>query len=159
MEGFGISHVEIVESPSFAQTKRSSDDLVAASSTASTPANMILRIEDSYGQNVTPAAKESPPLTPETPTPQQRRKDTLTETESTPTKTASDSVKPESKDVSTKAKREFETPAKDMPAKSTPAKDTPAKATPAKSTPSPSRIPKYRIALSSNMLSPARTPA
>jgi hypothetical protein len=154
MEGFGISHVDIVESPSFAQTKRSSDDLVAASSTASTPANMILRIEDSYGQNVTPAAKESPPLTPETPTPQQRRKDTLTETESTPTKTMSDSAKPESNHVSNQAKPEIETPAKDTSAKSTPARDTPAK-----STPSPSRIPKYRIALASNMLPPARTPA
>jgi hypothetical protein len=47
-------------SPHFAQTKGSSDDLIsAASSTASTPA---------------PARNDSPPTTPDTPTPQQRVK-------------------------------------------------------------------------------------
>ncbi|KAI4924014.1 hypothetical protein J4E85_008173 [Alternaria conjuncta] len=137
LEGFGFPHAHIITSPHFSQTKRSSDDLVAASSTASTPANLNLVLEGgTNGERVTPqASKDSPPLTPDTPTPQQRRKDSTIETESTPTKVTSDSAKAEIADPPLNGVKKNSTP-------------TP--------TPTPDRIPKYRIALSSNFLSPAR---
>ncbi|RYN32088.1 hypothetical protein AA0112_g6263 [Alternaria arborescens] len=132
MEGFGFSHAHITTSPSFSQTKRSSDDLVAASSTASTPANLNLVSEAwTNGERITPQpSKDSPPLTPDTPTPNQRRKDSTIEDESTPTKNASESAKAE-------------------------VADRPQNGV--KTTPTPDRIPKYRIALTSNFLSPARS--
>jgi hypothetical protein len=107
IEGFGLSHAHIVTSPSFAQTKRSSDDLVAASSTASTPANLTLMPEEWTKSDRTPQAapKISSPTTPDTPTPLQRRRDIPTDTESTPTKDTSDSketsnnTKPRSNDM------------------------------------------------------------
>ena len=132
IEGFGFSHAHITTSPSFSQTKRSSDDLVAASSTASTPANLNLVAEGwANGERITPQpSKDSPPLTPDTPTPNQRRKDSTIEEESTPTKDTSDSVKVEITDRPQNG---------------------------VKATPTPDRIPKYRIALTSNFLSPARS--
>jgi hypothetical protein len=136
LEGFGFSHAHITTSPSFAQTKRSSDDLVAASSTASTPANTNNIVEDgANGERITPqASKDSPLLTPDTPTPHQRRKDSPLEAESTPTKDTSDTVKAEMIDPSQNGVKTAPT-----------------------STPTPDRIPKYRIALASNFLSPARS--
>ncbi|KAF1835962.1 hypothetical protein BDW02DRAFT_596907 [Decorospora gaudefroyi] len=132
-EGLGTTHAHVVTSPSFAQTKRSSDELVAASSTASTPANLALISEEwTSGERDTPqvAARNSPPSTPDTPTPLQRRRDTPIESESTPTKDTSDNADAERKVMSTNG---------------------------AAATPSPRRIPKYRIALASNLLSPAGT--
>jgi hypothetical protein len=131
LEGLGFSHAHIVTSPSFSQTKRSSDDLVAASSTASTPANLNLVLEGgANGERVTPqASKDSPPLTPDTPTPHQRRKDTLID-DGTPTKDTSEIAKVEVNQALQNG---------------------------VKTIPTPDRIPKYRIALASNFLSPARS--
>ncbi|KAG9195199.1 hypothetical protein G6011_00319 [Alternaria panax] len=132
MEGLGYPHAHIMTSPSFSQTKRSSDDLVAASSTASTPANLNFVSEGwTNGERITPqASKDSPPLAPDTPTPNQRRKDSTVEEESTPTKDTSERVKAE---IADQPQNGF------------------------KATPTPDRIPKYRIALTSSFLSPARS--
>jgi hypothetical protein len=132
IEGFGLSNAQIVTSPSFAQTKRSSDDLVAASSTASMPANLTLMREEWTNSERTPQAapKISSPTTPDTPT----------DTESTPTKDTSDS-----KETSNNTKPKSH----DMPANGTPA--TPLSAR--KNTPT-----KYIIALAPNYLSAASTP-
>ncbi|KAH7359822.1 hypothetical protein BKA66DRAFT_573931 [Pyrenochaeta sp. MPI-SDFR-AT-0127] len=148
IEGLGISDSNVTTSPSFSQTKRSSDELVAASSTASTPANLSTKAEDwSKGEISTPSAasKDSPPSTPETPTPQQRRRDTLIETESTPTHSTS------SKDAS-------HTPQAQSEEKSLNGAISKTKPS-SNNIPSPHRIPKYKIALASNLLSPARTGA
>jgi hypothetical protein len=140
IEGFGLSHAHIETSPSFAQTMRSSDELVAASSTASTPANLTLMTEEwTNSDRDTPqtATKDSPPTTPDTPTPLQRRRDTPTEAEPTPTKDTSDG-----KDTS-----DLKPEAKDTPANGTPATPSSAK----KNTPT-----KLRIALAPSYFSPAR---
>ncbi|PVH93863.1 hypothetical protein DM02DRAFT_211373 [Periconia macrospinosa] len=111
-EGLGVAS-SIID-PSFSQTKRSSDDLVAAMSTQGTPSPQAHKSEqwtdgdDSMISNVSiPPSNGSPPATP---SPPQRQ--------------------------STSA---------------TPALATPATAS--KDTPSPHRIPKYKIALSKNILS------
>lgn len=159
LEGLGIANGNTIMSPSFAQTKRSSDELVAASSTASTPANLAM---SNYGGNSTPSAasRDSPPSTPDTPTPQQRRRDTPTELENTPTKDApnqSTSSEPKSKttDMSTEGTPK-EAKLKDGDA-ATNGNGTPAKLKSVKKdASSPHPIPKYKIALNASLLSPAR---
>ncbi|KAI8941661.1 hypothetical protein NX059_002873 [Plenodomus lindquistii] len=97
LESLGIVHPETVPSPFFAQTKRSSDELVAASSTASTPANLAMRTENwTYTQHTTPSAATgtTSPTTPDTPTPQQRRRDAPLAEEATPTKDAPNGTTP-----------------------------------------------------------------
>jgi hypothetical protein len=74
IEGLGI---ENVISPSFAQTKRSSDELVATASSMGTPDSRGLGDEPWTNGETTPSAasRDSAPSTPDTPTPQQRRKE------------------------------------------------------------------------------------
>ncbi|OAL47703.1 hypothetical protein IQ07DRAFT_682495 [Pyrenochaeta sp. DS3sAY3a] len=142
IEGLGISNVSNVTSPFFSQTKRSSDELVAASSTTSTPAKRTLEIVESSGDDDnTPSAmrKENSPPTPDTPTPRDRRKETKSAPKEPKTNSAQD------RDTS-KVLPEV----KDSLSNGTPRSQT-------KNTPSPHRIPKYKIALTSSMLSPART--
>lgn len=76
-EGLGIAHATTM-SPSFSQTKMSSDDLVAAASSTGTPESRVSHYERVNGEHSSPssASKDSPPSTPDTPTPQQRKKDT-----------------------------------------------------------------------------------
>ncbi|KAF2732920.1 hypothetical protein EJ04DRAFT_513566 [Polyplosphaeria fusca] len=107
IEGLGISNSSIEEPienpPHFAQTKRSSDDLVAASSTTGTPSPKAFRTSESVMDDNDDESESMPA----TPTPPARVKDTKMDAESTP---------------------------------------------------SPHRIPKYKIALASHMLSPSTTP-
>lgn len=76
-EGLGIAQVATM-SPSFSQTKMSSDELVAAASSTGTPESRVSQYERTNGELSSPssASKDSPPSTPDTPTPQQRKKDT-----------------------------------------------------------------------------------
>jgi hypothetical protein len=76
-EGLGIAQVATM-SPSFSQTKMSSDDLVAAASSTGTPESRVSQYERMNGEHSSPSStsKDSPPSTPDTPTPQQRKKDT-----------------------------------------------------------------------------------
>ncbi|KAF1936725.1 hypothetical protein EJ02DRAFT_358485 [Clathrospora elynae] len=144
LERLRISHASLVMSPSFSQTKRSSDELVAASSTASTPANLMPTEGWTDGEISTPldTSKDSPPSTPDTPTPLQRRRDTPTETETTPTK-----------DAPNKDAADMSIPdSKNVPTNATSAKTD---AVPMNIT-SPKAIPTYRIALASNLLSPTQ---
>ncbi|KAI0581162.1 hypothetical protein TUN199_06644 [Pyrenophora tritici-repentis] len=139
LEGYGLSQVQVVTSPSFSQTKRSSDELVAGSSTSSTPANLAVITEEwTNGDYHTPQppSKENP-STPETPTPFQRRRDSPTEAERSPTKDAPDVATMESSNALTNGKS------------ATPKSEP-------KATSGSRRISKYRIALASNFLSPSR---
>lgn len=139
LEGYGLSQIQVVTPPTFSQTKRSSDELVAGSSTASTPANLAVITETwTNGESHTPQPTSTDnPSTPETPTPLQRRRDSPTEAERSPTKDAPDITAIESSDALTNG---------------TPATPSPE----AKATPVSNRIAKYRIALSPSFLSPAR---
>jgi len=60
---------ENVTSPSFAQTKQSSDELIANASSTGSPAWQ----QNVDGSGACTPLKDSPPSTPDTPTPQQRR--------------------------------------------------------------------------------------
>ncbi|KAH7385258.1 hypothetical protein DE146DRAFT_621966 [Phaeosphaeria sp. MPI-PUGE-AT-0046c] len=82
MEGLGFANAHNM-SPHFAQTKRSSDELVStASSTGSPESRTNGDVQWTTGEGSTPSAvsKDSPPSTPDTPTPQQRGKNVLTQT-------------------------------------------------------------------------------
>ncbi|KAH3905895.1 hypothetical protein HBI56_162460 [Parastagonospora nodorum] len=115
-----------VTSPSFAQTKQSSDDLIATASSTGSPAWQ--QNVDGAGEACTPS-KDSAISTPDTPTPQQRRK------EQSPT---SNGVH-----------------AADTPTKTPAASETPQSKT-SKRISSPHSIPTYKIALAPNLLSSAR---
>lgn len=101
LEGLGISH-STIDSMSFSQTKRSSDDLVASMN--QTPSPNALKSGNGHDDQDISA--------PSTPSPQSRNKNKSTDK-------LADSENPEN-------------------------------------TPSPHRIPKYKIALTSNILSAAR---
>jgi hypothetical protein len=75
-QGFGIASTHFM-SPSFAQTKRSSDELVAAASSTGSPESRVHEEPWTHGEASTPSAasKDSPPSTPDTPTPQQKKKE------------------------------------------------------------------------------------
>ena len=138
MEGLGIFHSV---SPSFAQTKRSSDELVAASSTSSTPANQTAQSESwSHEQISTPSAasRDSPPSTPDTPTPQQRRRDAP---DSGNTSIHSASGKTSSTESNLESKKKPKKKSKSSQ----------------ESTPKSHHIPTYKIALAPNVLASART--
>jgi hypothetical protein len=83
MEGLGALQATMT-SPSFAQTAGSSDDLVAAASSTGSPGSLTSKFEQ-WGEEDTPF-KGSPPTTPDTPTPHQRKKEIMDNTENTPTK-------------------------------------------------------------------------
>lgn len=164
-EGLGIA-ATLFMSPSFAQTKRSSDELVAAASSTGSPDTRAHDEPWTNGEASTPSAasKESPPSTPDTPTPQQKRKNLTHNNNATV-----DEISPtnngelhQPKDNSSKNALEsasYEpTPTKKKPVSTeTPKSNTSAKTSKGPRTSSPHHIPKYKIALAPNLLSPART--
>lgn len=82
MQGLGIANAHAM-SPHFAQTKQSSDELVSTASSSGSPESRTNGgVHWTTGQGSTPAAapKDSPPSTPDTPTPQQRGKNTTAQT-------------------------------------------------------------------------------
>lgn len=156
MEGYGILHTNIT-SPSFAQTKGSSDELVAAASSTGTPESRISKDEHwTNGMGSTPSAvsKNSPPSTPDTPTPQQRKKNVSSSSDNTPTKVMSagnhgDSMQNERKDSPVKldnTPEQRKTTNKDITTSNISTKRK-------KEIASPDNIPKYTVALSPNILS------
>lgn len=144
---FGLSHSNIAPSPSFSQTKRSSDELVAASSTTTTPATLNRPTQSwTSGKQITPMpiTEHSPPLTPETPTPPQRRRDTPVDTNGTTTPPPKNTPAVENASA----------------AKSQSNGASPTTASPATQTASGSKTPpvrKYKIVLNPNMISPGRS--
>jgi hypothetical protein len=170
LEGPGLVSSTFM-SPSFAQTKRSSDELVAAASSTGSPESRLHEVEHwTNGDASTPSAasKDSPPSTPDTPTPQQRRtvptanaaehQDSPTPTprrdSHADTDTASSQDTPERKagtdsdatPVKNRASRNVSTSNSSVKAQRT-----------SKSPPSPHHIPTYKIALAPSFFSPART--
>jgi hypothetical protein len=174
LEVLGTGNVQTM-SPSFAQTKRSSDDLISAASSTGSPE--WKRSDDEQwtnGEASTPSAaqRDSPPTTPDTPTPQQRvkglsldaRKALSDQPSPTPQRdtdrpleTQGPSTKDDPKEESG-ADAENATPTKDKPmSEATPKSNAPAKPSKLpKQTSTPRSIPKYKIALAPNLLSPAR---
>lgn len=172
IEGLGISSLGTMMSPNdFSQTKRSSDDLIAnASETTGSPSPRIIRHEAwTNRDDTTPtASKPTSPTTPDTPTPPQRRSDSIMEVPKLREKKENKSPK-EAQNGGTRAQvadvpeSTSTTSHQDMP--TTPqepqadANET-ASSAPAKpntnGTPGQHRIPTYKIALASSVLSPAR---
>jgi hypothetical protein len=76
IEGLDLIEASFIP-PSFSQTKRSSDELVAASSNCTPASNFDSNDRWTNGEPSTPSAasRDSAPSTPDTPTPQQRRRD------------------------------------------------------------------------------------
>jgi hypothetical protein len=148
---FGLSHSHIIPSPSFSQTKRSSDELVAASSANTTPATATpatlnhsverwtngKQVSQQQQQQQQTILEHSPPLTPETPTPPQRRRDTPVQDDDTPSKDATANDHAEA--------------AKDSANAASPAKSPTAQA------PGSHQVRTYKIALAPNIISPARS--
>jgi hypothetical protein len=181
LEGLGITHANMV-SPSFSQTKKSSDELVATASSVGTPEPKTFKDEPwTNGEGSTPsgASKGSPPSTPDTPTPLQRRKETNGGTVDSPTSTHAKDRKSsnspehrsdtpiEAEDISLQEtpkipSLENRSPSANMTPDSNhvPTATSSAKrSSQHKNTPSPHRIPKYKIALASNPLTPAKSGA
>lgn len=166
MEKAGINNVI---SPSFAQTKRCSDDLVAnTSSTSGTPESKVSYDEPWTNGQTTPSAtsRDSPPSTPDTPTPQQRRSDPLDQPSAngksnnfrSPTpQSHKEDVASESENASTPKKVATTFDVKERPEEK-PASNTSSKVR-AKDTSTPNRVPKYKIVLTPNLLSSAKTGA
>ncbi|KAH8725661.1 hypothetical protein GQ44DRAFT_796789 [Phaeosphaeriaceae sp. PMI808] len=174
-DGLGIASAAIT-SPSFAQTKQSSDDLVGAASGTGTPESKVLRDGLSInGERSTPvASKGSPPSTPDTPTPRQRRKDSHIELSNTPIDSVEETpsptphkIRPHVDVMETNGGQKKETEGELEEAshnKNSSSEDTPRSNTsttikkPSKnaSSPNPNRIPKYKIALASNLFPTAR---
>jgi hypothetical protein len=169
LDGAGILQANIT-SPSFAQTKQSSDDLIATASSTGSPA-WQQHVDEHWtnGEASTPfaASKESPPSTPDTPTPQQRRKDMPTEKSDAPAHDSPTSqsrtdqpLKLENASATDIPKAKNGAGSDDTPTKltSTPKSNTSAKTRKTlNNTSSPSLVPTYKIALAPKFLSPART--
>jgi hypothetical protein len=169
LEGLGIVQSTIM-SPSFAQTKQSSDDLIAAASSTGSPAWQ--QHADGHwtsGVTSTPSAasKDSQPSTPDTPTPQQRKREVSIGEPNVPNGHNSPTPHGKAKQL---AKEEVAASKESLavqPVANTPSKpdgisaDTPksnisAKTTKSsKTTASPHPVPTYKIALAPNLISPA----
>ncbi|KZM22707.1 uncharacterized protein EKO05_0000753 [Ascochyta rabiei] len=178
IEGLGISSLGTMMSPNdFSQTKRSSDDLIAnASETTGSPSPRITRHEAwTNGDDTTPtASKPTSPTTPDTPTPPQRRTDSIMEmpkpreTEEPPTskKTihisrawAGSEEKAKSSSTTPKTPQEQEQQQQHEPVREHDlALSAPAKAN-GELKSGQRRVPTYKIALASSLLSPARRSA
>jgi hypothetical protein len=175
LEGIGLANGTFM-SPSFAQTKRSSDELVAAASSAGSPESRLHEVEQwTNGEVSTPSAasKDSPPSTPDTPTPQQRRTvPTAGAVEKqgphTPTPRRDSHAEAENEPSQDTPERKAGTDSDATPVKkkvskngpSSPSSKSSANTTKAsKSSPSPHHIPTYKIALAPNLFSLARTGA
>ncbi|XPS78334.1 hypothetical protein M3J09_010350 [Ascochyta lentis] len=173
IEGLGISSLGTMMSPNdFSQTKRSSDDLIAnASETTGSPSPRITRHEAwTNGDDTTPtASKPTSPTTPDTPTPPQRRTDSIMEIpKPRETKEAQKAKKPaENSTLQDGSKGTAVGPAKTSsnPPKAPQEHDAhnQALSAPAKGNGDAKtgqrRIPTYKIALASSLLSPARRSA
>lgn len=163
--GLGIAGTHFM-SPSFAQTKRSSDELVATASSTGSPEARVHDEPWTNGEASTPSAasKDSPPSTPDTPTPQQKRKDpphhkdASIEGSSPATNGESHQPKDNSSKNAPVSASSDPTPTKKKPTSAdTPKSNTSAKTSKGPRTSSPHHIPKYKIALAPNLHSPART--
>lgn len=173
LEGLGIVQSTVM-SPSFAQTKQSSDELIAAASSTGSPAWQ--QHADGHwtnGDTSTPsgASKDSPPSTPDTPTPQQRRKEVSTNTRDATTghgsptphrnidesAEAEDAIAKDSLAVQPIADSQNTPTHPNQMSTDTPKSNTSAKTSKStKNTSSPHPVPKYKIALAPNLLSPAK---
>lgn len=177
IEGLGISSLSTMMSPNdFSQTKRSSDDLIAnASETTGSPSPQIMKLGAwTNGDDTTPTtSKPTSPVTPDTPTPSQRRSDSIMEAptskvdekSSTSDRTGTDteprasgkdmaaetleSMPAETEPNNRKTSKEPQSDADEAPS-SAPAKSN------GSTTPGQRRIPTYKIALASSLLSPVR---
>lgn len=180
IEGLGISNLSTMNSPNdFSQTKRSSDDLIAnASETTGSPSPRIVRHEAwTNGDDTTPtASKPTSPTTPDTPTPPQRRSDSIMEVPEprerkepqTHEDDRQDTEAPKSNGISAAVEMPEPAPVKSnsinpgTPQEPQSGMKTPLSA-PAKANGTPKsgsrRIPTYKIALASSLLSPARRSA
>jgi hypothetical protein len=169
LEGFSLASAYTM-SPSFAQTKGSSDDLVATASSTGSPYSRANGDEQwTNGETSTPSAagKDSPPSTPDTPTPQQRRKETFARPAETPTNQESPTpyrvtdqpVKNgDITEEDTSAGSETSSTKRRQAPNDTSESNTPTATKKApKNINSPYRVPKYKIALAPNLLSPARS--
>ena len=180
LEGLGISHLGHMMSPNdFSQTKRSSDDLIAnASETTGSPSPRIIRHEAwTNGNDTTPtASKPTSPTTPDTPTPPQRRSDSIMDVpkprdkqDTAPREINSDTVLQSLEDNISALAPESASAKADSSHPKTPkepqpdAHETRVSSAPAmpngNATSSQRRVPTYKIALASSLLSPARRSA
>jgi hypothetical protein len=173
LEGLGIVQSTIM-SPSFAQTKQSSDDLIAAASSTGSPAWQ--QHADGHWTNgitSTPSAasKDSQPSTPDTPTPQQRKREipakepNVINGYNSPTPHSKANQPPKQEVTASKESLAVQpvSDSQDTPSKpdgisaDTPKSNVPAKASKnSKTFSSPHFVPTYKIALAPNLLSPAR---
>ncbi|KAF1912839.1 hypothetical protein BDU57DRAFT_521402 [Ampelomyces quisqualis] len=150
-------------SPSFSQTKRSSDELVAAASSTGSPESRVQDDPWTNGKMNTPSAAsgDSPPPTPDTPMPQQSKTElphhvndaSVDASSLTPTGGSHEQDKPGQQSASKEA-----TPTRQKQLSAdTPKSNTSAKTINAPHTCSPHRVLKYKIALAPNLVPPART--
>ncbi|KAH6629436.1 hypothetical protein C7974DRAFT_186295 [Boeremia exigua] len=176
VEGLGISSFGTMISPSdFSQTRASSDDLIAnASETTGSPSPRVIGLEAwNNGDDTTPTgSKPASPTTPDTPTPPHRRSDSIMDIpklranhNDAPKETTSDTVSQSLKENiarldSNFAKKNTGTPITPTTPQN-PSSDTEQKRSsePSKirgnSAPGQRRVPTYKIALTSSLLSPA----
>ncbi|KAL5113144.1 hypothetical protein ACEQ8H_008992 [Pleosporales sp. CAS-2024a] len=162
MEGLGIVNSTLTSPSSFAQTKQSSDELIAAASSTSSPARQQNANRHwANGETTTPSTKNSSPLLPDTPTPQQRKKRELTNDLSVKPVHGYYSA-PENMTTKDDAQQQTSTGAEsdntptrhdDATSHATPKSNTSAKAN--KNTSSPRLVPTYKIALAPNIVSSA----
>ncbi|KAJ4357030.1 hypothetical protein N0V95_002836 [Ascochyta clinopodiicola] len=172
IEGLGISSLSTMMSPNeFSQTKRSSDDLIAnASETTGSPSPRIMRHEAwTNGDDTTPtASKPTSPITPDTPTPPQRRTDSIMEmpkpretkepSHSSTAQAGGEEEAVASAQSSSNAPKTPRTQEHEHDVEHDPAASAPPKANGGLKT-GQRRIPTYKIALASSLLSPARRSA
>lgn len=181
VEGLGILSLGTMMSPNdFSQTKRSSDDLIAnASETTGSPSPRIMGPGGwTNGDDTTPtASKPTSPATPDTPTPQQRRSDSIMEVpnpredkEPNTSDVARTDAEPRANNNITAAAEAPESAPAEMESENARTLKEPqddADGVPlsaptmsnGSATPSQRRIPTYKIALASSLLSPARRSA
>lgn len=161
MEGLGIANAHTM-SPHFAQTKRSSDELVStASSTGSPESRTNGDVQWTNGQGSTPSAasKDSPPSTPDTPTPQQREKNVSAQTNgvhNSPTPQLTSRPPAELRVASPTEPPEVSSDADATDTPNNQTTKTPKSNTSAKTrkvSKQRSTVPKYKIALAPNVLS------
>ena len=166
IEGLGITNIGTLHHtpPSFAQTKCSSDDLIAAASeTTGTPSPTLIFRSDVWTPTLNFTTPPAPKRSPSTPTPPQRRTDSIIESnKSTPTRSNSQNAENTS---SLNNDTPSSTPSTQPPstngdedAKPETAK-TDAKPSADANTPSPRPVATYKIALASKLLRSAERKA
>ena len=177
IEGLGISPLTLLNSPNdFSQTKHSSDDLIAnASETTGSPSPMIMTHGAwTNGDDTTPTgSKPASPTTPDTPTPPQRRSDSIMDVPKPRNAKESNEITSEEVGKTLRDNIAALTPGSASAKAYTSNPPTPKElqgeideapsSVPAKSGESANgkkrRIPTYKIALTSSLLEPARRSA